>query len=108
MDHDNLPEILHEVTRRIVEVSAPERIILFGSYARGDFGPDSDVDLLVIKDGVDSTSAETGRIYRALQGIDVPIDVVVVRTSYVQRYGDLVGTIVRPALAEGKEIYGRP
>ena len=107
MEQAKLPELLREVTRRIVEVSDPERIILFGSYARGDFGPNSDLDLLVIKDPVDSTSAEARRIYQALYGIDIPIDVVVVRTSYVERYGNLVDTIVRSALNEGKELYGR-
>lgn len=100
-------ELLAEVTRRIRAVSDPQQIILFGSYARGDANPDSDLDLLVIKDEVDSTRAEATRIYHALADLTVPIDVVVVRTAYVQRYGDLVGTVVRPALREGKVLYAR-
>ena len=44
--------VLDEIVRRIVEVAAPEKIILFGSAARGEMGPHSDVDLLVIKSGV--------------------------------------------------------
>jgi hypothetical protein len=47
------------------------------------------------------------RIYHALADLTVPIDVIVVRTAYVQRYGDLVGTVVRPALREGKVLYAR-
>jgi predicted nucleotidyltransferase len=99
--------LLKEIIQRIIAVSDPEQIVLFGSYARGDFGPDSDLDLLVIKDEVESTRAEAARIYKVLADIQVPIDVVVVRTPYVQRYGDLVGTVVRPALREGKVLYAR-
>ncbi len=61
-----MPELLAEITRRICAVSNPQQIILFGSYARGEPGPDSDLDLLVVKDEVDSTRAEAARIYRVL------------------------------------------
>lgn len=44
--------ILDEIVRRIVDVAHPDRIILFGSAARGEMGPDSDLDLLVVKAGV--------------------------------------------------------
>jgi predicted nucleotidyltransferase len=44
-------EVLDDIVRRIVEVAAPEKIILFGSAARGELGPNSDIDLLVIKGG---------------------------------------------------------
>ena len=101
------PPFLTEITERIVSTSDPDKVILFGSYARGDFRPDSDLDLLVIKDQVESIRAETARLYRALADFKIPIDIVVVRQSYVQRYGDLVGTIVRPALREGKVLYAR-
>jgi predicted nucleotidyltransferase len=100
-------ELLAEITRRIRAVSDPQQIILFGSYARGEPGPGSDMDLLIIKDQVDSTRAEAARIYRALADLTMPMDVVVVRTAYVQRYGDLVGTVVRPALRDGKVLYAR-
>ncbi|RMF35973.1 MAG: nucleotidyltransferase domain-containing protein [Chloroflexi bacterium] len=106
-EKSSVPELLAEIVRRIRAVSDPEQIILFGSQARGDFRPDSDLDLLVIKEKVDSTRAEAARIYRALADLAVPVDVVVVRTAYVQRYGDLVGTVVRPALREGKVLYAR-
>jgi predicted nucleotidyltransferase len=107
MSEDNMSELLAEITRRICDISDPEQIILFGSRARGDFGPDSDVDLLVVKDTLDSTGAETAHIYRVLRDIHVPVDVVVISADYVRRYGGLVGTIVRPALREGKVLYAR-
>lgn len=107
LSQTQLAELLDEIVRRIREVSDPERVILFGSYARGDTRPYSDIDLLVIKDKVDSSHTETARIYRSLAHLAVPVDVVVVDTAYVQRYGDLVGTVIRPALREGKVLYAR-
>ena len=98
---------LPEITRRIIDVSDPDQIILFGSYARGDFGPDSDLDLLIIKDQVSSPREEAARIYRALANMLISIDVVVVSQAYVQRYSDIIGTVVRPALREGRVIYAR-
>lgn len=98
---------LPEITRRIVEISDPEQIILFGSFARGDHRPDSDLDLLVIKDQVFAAREETAKIYRALANLAVPVDVVVVSKAYVQRYREIIGTVVRPALREGRIIYAR-
>jgi predicted nucleotidyltransferase len=106
-EHIPESELLAEITRRIRSASDPQQIVLFGSYARGEHGPDSDLDLLVIVDHAESTRAETTRIYQALADLTVPIDVVVVRRAYVERYGDLVGTVVRPALHEGKVLYAR-
>jgi predicted nucleotidyltransferase len=105
-DYDALKH-LPEITERIVQVSDPDQIILFGSYAMGDYRPDSDLDLLIIKDQVQSTREEAAKIYHALAHMGIPIDVVVVRKAYVQRYGVLIGTIVRPALKEGRVIYAR-
>jgi len=99
--------LLTEITRRIVAVSDPQQIILFGSQARGEAGPDSDLDLLVIKDEVASPRAEAARIYRALAGLSTPVDVVVARSDYVRRHRDIIGTVVRPALREGRVLYAR-
>jgi predicted nucleotidyltransferase len=107
MNEQEMTNLLAEITRRIREVSDPEQIILFGSRARGDSRPDSDVDLLIIKDNIESTRAEAGRISRALSNIALPIDVIVVRPAYVEQYRDIIGTIVRPALREGKVLYAR-
>jgi predicted nucleotidyltransferase len=104
---EKIPPFLTEITERIVSTSDPDKVILFGSYARGDFGPDSDLDLLVIKNQVDSIHTEVTRLYRALADFKIPIDIDVVRQSYVDRYGGLVGTVVRPALREGKVLNAR-
>lgn len=99
------PKLLAEVIRRIVEVAQPERIILFGSAARGEMGPDSDIDLLVVKSGVEVRRELAKRIYRRLFGLTTPVDVVVVTPEDVERHAQCVGTIIAPALAEGREVY---
>ena len=97
-------EYLDEVIRRIVAVANPERIILFGSAARGDAGPDSDLDLLVVKSGVHRRHLAQ-EIYRGLFGIPVPVNVIVVRPEDVRAFQGKVGTIIDPALREGREVY---
>ena len=97
-------ELLQEIVRRIVEAVQPEKIVLFGSAARGEMGPDSDLDFLVI------TTCEHRRntarkIRRQLIGIGVPIDIIVAKPEDIERYGDAIGLIYRPALREGKVLY---
>lgn len=99
--------VLTEITRRIVAASDPQQIILFGSQARGDASQDSDLDLLVIKDEMESPRVEAASIYRALAGLSTPVDVVVRRSATVQRYRDIVGTIERTAMLEGRVLYAR-
>jgi predicted nucleotidyltransferase len=99
--------LLTEIMQRIVAVSDPQQIILFGSQARGDARPDSDLDLLVIKEEMASPRAEAARIYRALAGLSIPVDIVIARSDYVRRHRDVVGTVVRLALREGRVLYAR-
>jgi predicted nucleotidyltransferase len=98
-------DVLDEVVRRIVEVASPERIILFGSSARGAAGPDSDLDLLVVKRGVPHRRRLAQQIYSRLVGVEVPVDVLVVTPEDVDTFRYKVGTIIGPALREGREIY---
>ncbi len=98
--------ILADVVRRIVEAATPDQIILFGSAARGEMGPDSDLDLLVIKAGKFNKSRLTTAIYRHLRGKAVPVDVVVVTPEEVERYGNSPYLVIYPALREGKIVYG--
>lgn len=99
------PAVLDEIVRRIVEVAQPERIILFGSAARGTMRPDSDVDLLVVKAGEYDVHALTGAIYRRLLGLTQPVDVIVAQPETLQRYGAVPFLVYAPALQEGKELY---
>jgi predicted nucleotidyltransferase len=99
------PAVLDEIIRRIVEVAQPDRIILFGSAARGEMGPDSDIDLLVVKSGVSHRRRLEGDIYMNLSGVGVGVDVIVATPEDVEYLKDSVGSIIRPALREGREVY---
>jgi len=98
-------DILDEIIRRVSRVVHPRRIMLFGSAVRGQMGPDSDLDLLVIVRGPVHRRALAQEIYSNLHGIPMPVDVVVATEEDIERYGDRVGTILRPALREGEIIY---
>lgn len=95
---------LDEIVRRVVEVAQPERIILFGSAARGEMGPHSSVDLLVVKSGADALDLMR-RIHRSLYGVDAAVDIVVVTPEDAERYKDANGLVIKPALREGRVVY---
>ena len=98
-------EVLDKIIQRIVEVAQPERIILFGSAAREEMGPHSDVDLLVVKSGEFDQSRLMGDIYMNLHGVGQAVDVILVTPEQVERYRNTHCLIIAPALREGKEIY---
>ena len=100
-------ETLNDIVRRVVEVAEPERVILFGSTARGDAHRNSDVDLLVVKDGADFRQL-TARIYRRLYGVGPAVDIVMVTPQDVERYRDSHALVIKPALREGKVMYESP
>ena len=100
-------EWISVITNRIVRDFHPLRIILFGSHARGDAGPGSDVDLLVVLPQVADKRKTTVEIRRALRDFPVAKDIVVTTPEEIARRGELVGTVLRPALREGKVLYER-
>lgn len=102
-----LPEpVLGDIVRRVVEVAKPQRILLFGSAARGTMGPHSDVDLLVVKSGRFHRGRLVEAIYRNLRGAEAAVDVVVVTSDELERYRDDACLVVAPALREGRVVYG--
>jgi len=98
-------EVLGKIVQRIVAVAQPERIILFGSAAREEMGPNSDVDLLVVKSGEFDQGRVLGDIYVSLHGVGQAVDVVLVTPEQVERYRNTHYLVIAPALREGKEIY---
>jgi uncharacterized protein len=94
-----------EITRRIVATVQPQRILLFGSVARGHSNADSDLDLLVIVRGPAHRRALAQQIYMNLRGILTPVDIVVATEQDIQQHGQTIGSILRPALQEGRVIY---
>ena len=96
---------LDDIIRRIVEVARPDKIILFGSAARGDMNRHSDVDLPIIKEG-GGPWAVMGDVYGNLRGVGAAIEAIVVTPAQVERYKDSYALIIKPALREGKVVYG--
>ena len=96
--------MLDSVIERIVEVASPERIILFGSAARGDFGRDSDIDLLIVKDGEDTLTLMS-RIYNEMQGVGAAVDALVVSSGDVERYKDSHALVIKSVLQDGVVVY---
>jgi len=98
---------IRRMVGRSVRRFRPERIILFGSHARGEGGPDSDVDLLVVMP-VDVPKREKQlEVRRVLRGIRVPVDVIVTTPEDFEWRQEIVGTIEYPAVKEGKLLYAR-
>jgi predicted nucleotidyltransferase len=99
--------VLAEAIQRLVRACEPERIYLFGSVARGEAGPDSDYDfMIVVPDAAGADRKDCGRAYMALRGLGIPKDVLVwTRSAFdeqLQLRASLPSTIVR----EGKLLYG--
>jgi predicted nucleotidyltransferase len=100
-------EVIPAMVRRIIDGFSPLKIILFGSHARNEANKHSDIDLLVVFPYVDDLKKTTIDIRRALADFPVPKDVVVTTTDEIERRGDLIGTVLRPALREGRVLYER-
>ncbi len=96
--------VVDEIVQRVVDVAHPEKIILFGSAARGDMRSDSDVDLLVVKSGVHRRQLAS-EIYMHLFDIKQSVDVVVVTPEDIERYGHSPALILESALREGRVVY---
>jgi len=102
---ETLNEKIDELVRRIVNQFHPEKVILFGSYARGTAGEDSDADVLVVMPVKGSKRKKATEIDVALVGIDLSVDVIVVTPEELERHKNQIGTIIYPAVREGKVLY---
>jgi predicted nucleotidyltransferase len=95
------------MVKRVVKRFHPQQIILFGSQARGEAGPDSDVDLLVVMPVRGSVRDMRLKIRAALHDVPLPLDVLVVTPEDFAWRKEVVGTIEWPAAREGKVLYAQ-
>lgn len=102
-----LADWVGDAVDRLVDAIEPRAVVLFGSVARGDDGPHSDIDLVaIVDDGRHQHELATAAL-RAVAGLPPEVDVVVVTQHSVESHRDVAGTIIRPALREGRVVYRR-
>jgi uncharacterized protein len=103
--------LLKEITDKIVGAVSPCKIVLFGSYARGNENAESDLDLLVIQDTPfvpeGSRLKEMGMLWRLLADIKIPKDILIYTPDEVARWKNSLNHIVPTALREGLVLYER-
>lgn len=97
--------VVGEIVRRVLTVTHPRRIILFGSAASGRMTADSDIDLLVLEASPSNTRDESVRIRDALRGLGYPFDVIVMAAGRFEATKNVVGGIAYPASKYGRTIY---
>ncbi len=102
-----LEEWLPTVVERVVERFDPLKVILFGSLARGEANYDSDVDLLVVFEHVELENKRELAVDISRAIVGVPVDVIVTDVGEIECQGHIVGTVLRPALREGRVVYER-
>ncbi len=98
-------ETMNEIIRRILSVTAPDKIILFGSAATGQMTRDSGIDLLIIADDPGDRRKESVRLSGTLTRQGYPFDVIVISTERFEESKDVIGGIAYPANKYGKVIY---
>ncbi len=97
---------IQQAVEILVREADPLRIILFGSHARGDAGPDSDVDLLVVARHLEAPRREMVRLRRSLSPLRIPADVLVTdEATLASSWANFPGSCLYDALREGKVLY---
>ena len=103
--------VIARMVRTIVAAVDPDQVILFGSRARGDYKPSSDVDFVVIQGSHRSTSRtrmqDEVQIYKALKGFKVPADILVFKPDDIEYWKDSKNYVLARAVREGKVLYVR-
>lgn len=98
-------EKIAEATRILSDAARPEKIILFGSYGRGEPREDSDVDLLIVEAEVKDRVAEMTRLNRVLSPLRIAVDLLVVSREMFEYWATTPGNVYFTAVREGKVLY---
>lgn len=101
--------VLQEKIAKAVEIlrraGQPKKIILFGSYARGDMNLESDVDFLVVEETIPDRAAEMVKLRRLLSPLRIPVDVIVISEAAFRKWSTTPGNLYYEVATEGKSLY---
>ncbi len=100
-------DALQDALDRLITEFDPVRVVMFGSHARGDARPDSDLDLLVVVPRMTDKRTMAVAMLRSLRGIPANIEVIPTDLEEITRRGDMPGDVLRSALREGRTVYER-
>ena len=96
---------LQQIVARVIATAQPSRIILFGSYARGETDLGSDLDLMVVLPTADDKYSEMIRLHKAVGNVDVGVDMLVYSDAEYERRSQVPGTVLYWARKEGRQLY---
>ncbi len=94
-----------EVIQQVLRIADPDRVILFGSYARGDQRRDSDLDILIVMPSSEPRQKRARPFYRALSNLPVEVDVIVYTPQEIEDWGDVPLAFITTAIREGRVLY---
>ena len=98
-------ETLKRLTELLIEAAKPKRIIMFGSQACGEAGEASDLDVMVVEEGVLDRAGEMVRLNRLLRSLDIPVDLLVVSAEKFNYWCDTPGNVYFEAATDGEVLY---
>lgn len=98
-------KIVEDIVSKLKAEYQPEKIILFGSYASGKAGWDSDIDLLIVKNSNRRRDERDIEVRRLLEGIKFPLDIFVYTSREVKRFYKLEGSFIKKIFDKGKVLY---
>ena len=108
-DGRTLAEWVPQIVGELVEAARPARIVLFGSVARGDDGPDSDIDLMIVFPSLDyQRRRELAGHLRSRLTTPAPVQLFLTDERECERRRDVIGSLHYHPLREGRLVYGRP
>jgi predicted nucleotidyltransferase len=98
-------ETIKKAVARLVEVARPQKIYLFGFYARGDAREQSDLDFFVVEKALKSRREEMVRLHDAIRPMRIPVDILVISEDAYAEWADVQGTVIYKAKTEGRLCY---
>ncbi|MDI6736622.1 MAG: nucleotidyltransferase domain-containing protein [bacterium] len=101
-------KIIKKAIERLIKVARPQKVYLFGSYARGDARKQSDLDFLVVEQTLSNRRKEMVRLHDAIRSMRIPVDILVASESTFNEWADVPGTVMYKAKMEGRLCYENP